>query len=178
MPAAKRQQAVGPGHRGRNSPGDAQWRDLYPAHGDASGHGGRQGNPEYHQEHVDEVEGQVTVSERLTGEIHTGEHGAEQEEHDETDSHPAEASHRRFDRRDDRDLPGGGSDQAQRREALLASGRGQAGGRGDEDEHGKQQRQRADGQDDLQLVAIPAVGSGDMGGAGVDAGDLARSRQG
>ena len=159
------QQAVGPGHRGRDSPGNAQWRDLHSAHGDTGGDRGGEGNPDHYQQHVDEVEGQIPVGEGFTGEVHARQHGAEQEEHTKADGHAAETTDRRFDRRDHRDLLRGGADQAQGREALLAPGCGQAGGRGDEDEHGEQQRQGADGQDDLQLVAVPTVGSGDMPGA-------------
>ena len=81
------------------------------------------------------------MGEGFTGEVHTGQHGAEHEEHAKADGHAAETTDRRFDRGDHRDLSGGGADQAQGRETLLAAGRGQAGGGGDEDEHREQQRQ-------------------------------------
>ena len=49
MPASEGQQAVGPGHRGCDSPGDAQWRDPHPAHGNTGGDRGGEGNPDDYQ---------------------------------------------------------------------------------------------------------------------------------
>src|SRR5581483_9910845 len=70
----------------------------------------------------------------------------------------------------DRHLAGGGADEAHGREALLAAGGGQAGGRADEDQDGDQQGSGDDGQDQLHPTWV--VVAGRTLGGGLEAADL------
>ena len=142
------------------------------------------GTPDRDREDVGQAEGQLGGEERLPGERDGRQRYPQHEEQPETDDDTGRRGHRGLYGRDHRGLPGRRADQPHRGEPLLAAGRGQAGGRADEDQHRHQQRQSHHRQD--QVDARRREASPDHAGAmnaaaarrsGVEAGQLRGARQ-
>src|ERR1019366_9402036 len=152
----QRDRPVSAGSGRRDAPGDAERGDVHPPQREPGRDrsGGRDSDRD--DEDVGDAERQVAGEERGAGEGNRGDRRPEQEEQAEAGGHAGDRGRSRLDRGDYRDLPGRRAGQAHRGEALLPAGRGEPGGRGDEDEHREEQRQGHDREDQVDAVRVDA----------------------
>ena len=176
-PGDERHESVGARRRRRDAPAYAERRDHDAPQRDSCSERGRDRDADRDEQDVGRRQREVARRERLTGEGNVRNQRAEHEEQSEADGHADQRGDGRFDRGDERHLARGCTHEAHRREPLLAArGRQPRSRVAMNMQHGEEQRQRADGQDDLEPVRVPTERSAAMAGRGVERGDLRRAR--